>query len=706
MNSKVLFKYGIFFSLFIGFIIIATQSIIEDVKKDNYLKEVKNLHNQLQTLIDEKQSTTKIIAVSLSQNESIQDAIVTNKPELVKLKELSKNYNLNTNFKNVWLHIVTNEGISFKRSWVKKRGDSILKVRMDIPPMLKNPKIKSHISTGKFDLTFKAMVPIYRDDKFIGIFEVITHFNSISKILAKSDIDSVYLVDKSYKKQLTKAFTKMFVNDYYVANFDAPKEIRDYLAKDKNIVKISNKDIKYYIDKKNDRFFTVYHLPDIKGKNMAYMFMSKKLSLIPHDNIISLRITQLSLILFGLLTFILILLYNRVRKKENDLINKNTLLKEQKLKTQKIFDSGPAITILTDGKELRDANKEFFDFFGYDSLDEFKKDHFCICDYFEKYHDESYIQDKEIDNKPWTDYLMKHSEKIHKVMMKKDNKEYHFVVIANESNIIEEDSDHLIVVSFIDTTQEVELLKDIREKDRILVEQSKMISMGEMLGNIAHQWRQPLSVISTVSTGLMMKIEYNSFKKEDAIKSLDTLNKNAQYLSHTIDDFRNFFNQKIEKNIFDLNKLIKQDLTLIDASLKNNNIDIAFDSNKEEIQISSYENKLTQALLNIITNAKDALSEQTNENKIIQIKTTQNKEHIKISIKDNGGGIKEDIKDRIYEPYFTTKHQSQGTGIGLYMTNQIITKHLNGSIDMVNVDFEYEGVDCTGAEFIITLPVN
>ncbi len=706
MKNNSIFRYILLLILLLGLIVITTEIIINKVKEDNYIKESISLQKQLKTLIDEKQSTTQIIAVSLSQNESIKDTIIKNKPELLDLNQISLAYRRDTNFKNVWMQIVTKDGISFSRSWVKKRGDSLHKARIDIPVMLKDPKIKSHISTGKFDLTFKSMVPIYKNDTFIGIFEVITHFNSISKILNKNGIESVFLVDKSYKKQLTKAFTKMFVNDYYIANFDAPQDIRDFLAKNNNVAKLTKKSIKYFIDEKNDRFITIYHLPDIKNKDMAYLFMSKELSLVKHDNITTLRIAQLSLVVLGFFVFLLIVLYNRVKSNEKELIDQNSKLEKQKIKTQKIFDSGPAITILTNGINIQDANKEFFNFFSkYTNVDEFKKDHNCICEFFEYTEEENYIHEKEVDGQTWINYLIKNNTKPHKVIMKKDEKEHHFVMIANISNMIEESSEKFIVVSFIDITEEIQLLNDIRQRDQILLQQSKMASMGEMLANIAHQWRQPLSVISTVSTGLKMKLEYNLFNSDDALKNLDTLNKNAQYLSNTIDDFRNFFNQKVEKNSFDLNNLIKQDINLLDVSLKNHEISVELSSSDKEIIISSFETKLTQVFLNIINNAKDALKTKE-KNRIILINTSLKDDSIEVSIKDSAGGIEEDIINRVFEPYFTTKHQSQGTGIGLYMTEQIITKHLKGNIIVKNVEFEKDRKKLRGAEFIITLPLD
>ena len=244
-----------------------------------------------------------------------------------------------------------------------------------------------------------------------------------------------------------------------------------------------------------------------------------------------------------------------------------------------------------------------------------------------------------------------------------------------------------------------------KQNERILHQQSKMASMGEMIGNIAHQWRQPLSLISTVASGIKVQKEYGLFDESTVEESMDAIISQTEHMSETINDFRDFFKSDKEKIAFNLNKVIEQNIKLIETSFKHSSIVINLEEDKE-INLNGYQNELTQAMVNILNNSKDQLLKlELQETKIVKIKTKIDKNYAHIMITDNAGGIPEHIIGKIFEPYFTTKHQSQGTGIGLYMTHEIIVKHFNGNIKASNIDFDYEGQTYKGAMFDITLPL-
>ncbi len=254
------------------------------------------------------------------------------------------------------------------------------------------------------------------------------------------------------------------------------------------------------------------------------------------------------------------------------------------------------------------------------------------------------------------------------------------------------------IISIVDLT-------DLKDKDKVIQEQSKMASMGEMIGNIAHQWRQPLSIISTSASGLHMSKEFNTLDDktfDDAIKNI--LN-NTVFLSQTIDDFKNFILQNKELVHFDLEHLIKKTLVLIEASLKGNHIEVLTEVDKE-VSLFNYENELNQVLINIINNAKDALKENNADNeRYIFIKAYKDNENAIIKVRDNGAGIQDEIIHQIFEPYFTTKHQAQGTGLGLYMTHKLIVESLGGTISAENISFIFKDKNYKGAEICITIPL-
>jgi len=247
-----------------------------------------------------------------------------------------------------------------------------------------------------------------------------------------------------------------------------------------------------------------------------------------------------------------------------------------------------------------------------------------------------------------------------------------------------------------------EAIKENSQKDRMLFAQSKMAAMGEMIGNIAHQWRQPLSVISTAASGIKLKIEMDIFNKEEEIENLDKLTDATKYLSNTIDDFKNFLHPSKEKKEFNIKFTLEKNLNMFGEGFKNNNIQ--FILNIQDAVIYGNENELLQVIINIMNNSKDALIEKKIEEKYIFIDLKQTQEYIIITFKDNAKGIPEEILHKIFDAYFTTKHKSMGTGIGLYMSYQIIQNSFNGKLVATNRNFTYQNKQHTGAQFQIILP--
>ena len=246
--------------------------------------------------------------------------------------------------------------------------------------------------------------------------------------------------------------------------------------------------------------------------------------------------------------------------------------------------------------------------------------------------------------------------------------------------------------------------KELDKKQLILHQQSKMAAMGEMIGNIAHQWRQPLSTITTASSGMVLQKEMGILTDEFFFEASKKINTSAQYLSQTIDDFRNFFSPNRQKTKFFLRNTFSTTLDLISAQFNAKEIHII--KNIEDIELFSYENELIQALINILNNSRDELLKKENDRYIFIDVYKNNIDEVNIIIKDNAGGIKEEVINKIFEPYFTTKHQSQGTGIGLYMTEEIVTKHLNGIISVKNKEFIFNDKKYIGAQFRIKLKLS
>jgi PAS domain S-box-containing protein len=233
---------------------------------------------------------------------------------------------------------------------------------------------------------------------------------------------------------------------------------------------------------------------------------------------------------------------------------------------------------------------------------------------------------------------------------------------------------------------------ELREKDQILLLQSRLAAMGEMIGNIAHQWRQPLNALGLIIQQTVLFYDLGELDKEVLNKNASQSMELIKHMSRTIDDFRNYFKPDKEKVEFNVRESIAKTVSLIEDSFKNQNISIEVVVNDDPV-IYGYPNELSQALLNIINNARDALIERKIGNPLLTITIGSEDGRAFITIADNAGGIPGEIKDRIFDPYFTTKGPQQGTGVGLFMSKSIIEKNMGGRLTVRNI--------ANGAEFRI-----
>ncbi len=222
-----------------------------------------------------------------------------------------------------------------------------------------------------------------------------------------------------------------------------------------------------------------------------------------------------------------------------------------------------------------------------------------------------------------------------------------------------------------------------RQKDKKLMQQSRLAQMGEMLSMIAHQWRQPLTAISATSLSLQFKAELGNLDDKVVVERCKKISEYAQHLSETIDDFRDFFKPNKIKTRTSYQELITSVLSIVSASISNKNITITEDLQSQAVFVS-YSNELMQVLLNLIKNADDILIEKETLNQEIIIKTYDSEEYAILEVHDNGGGIPNDILENIFDPYFSTKLEKNGTGLGLYMSKIIIEEHCGGLLTASN----------------------
>jgi len=239
-----------------------------------------------------------------------------------------------------------------------------------------------------------------------------------------------------------------------------------------------------------------------------------------------------------------------------------------------------------------------------------------------------------------------------------------------------------------------ETVAELRNRDDILIQESRLNAMGEMISTIAHQWRQPLNNIGLIVQSLRMAFKSNDLTEQELDEDIDDTMKVLQQISETIDDFRNFFSYEDEACPLFINELVSRAISFVKPSVTSKGIRIVLEE-EPGVTAEGYPNEYVQALLNIILNARDALLDHQVDQPLMSIRVFMENGRSVVVVRDNGGGIPEDGLPKIFDPYFTTKQQGKGTGIGLYMAKMIIEKKMRGCLTACNV--------CGGAEFRIEL---
>ncbi len=447
--------------------------------------------------------------------------------------------------------------------------------------------------------------------------------------------------------------------------------------------------------------------------------------------------TELLILLF-IIIFVLVFGYFVAKR-----INKNEKgLQTQQASTRAILDGQPNIVVVSNGKYMIDANSALLNFFSnFKSFNDFYQKKICICEFFVDLNNPEYIVNKDYNGLMWFEQILRNPSKQYKVAMKKKGELRHFSITARKKYLDRiNEQNYIIIIVLNDISKEIEVQRKLkilndnlenivsektrelqelnnnleirimeellknRKKDKQLIQQSRFAALGEMIGNIAHQWRQPLSAISSTASSKILEIELHLADNESMKKSLQDITNYVQFLSQTIDDFRTFFKEDKEKTKFNILTPLKNSLTILNIIFKENSINLVEDYKENELFSIGFENELTQVFLNIFNNAKDVLNERKIKQKFIQVTIYSHENTNIIEIIDNAGGIEKSIIDKIFDPYFTTKHQSQGTGIGLFMSKEIVEKHMKGSLTVQNKNFIIDKENYRGASFKIELP--
>ena len=642
-----------------------------------------NILKLTEKFLDNKINTTLAIALSLVKDYELHKLMATQEYDKFNYNDISQQIKDNTKFKNIWIQIIDKNGNSIYRSWSDKKGDNLF-FRKDLKNFVEDKKVSTSISVGLYSMTIKARAPIIdEENNFLGALEIIGQFNSIANDLKENKIDSVIIADKKYNEIIQLPFSKIFIDDYYVANVNVNKELITYLQRNKieKYLKINN----YIIE--NNYLISKFDLYNNKNERLGYILNFVKLNDIDIRIVESFKIQTImisAIVLIIMLFLFLIYLYTSYLR----------LLKIQENKKEAILNSQENIIVITLGNEIIDANQRLYDFFiNTKDLESFKKTYKCICSTFIDMQDDIYIIEKYYNGKNWAEYILANPDKNFRVAIKNmQDKIRHFSI---KCSIVK--NEEFIIATFTDITQEIEQIQANKEKDRILFQQSKIAAITDTLKNIAHQWRQPLSVISTITSGMKLQKELNILDDNEFNLSCDGIINNTNKLSTTIDNFTNFFNTDNNSTKFSLIEALENTKKFMDSILEKNSIECQFIYDSDII-LDSNKNDFSQAILNILDNSVHALITVENiEDRFIFIEFKNNI----LQIKDSGNGIDKNIISKILEPYFTTKHQAFGIGLGLYIVNEFFVQNLGYKIDIQNVTYDYKNKNYSGLNFII-----
>jgi len=505
-----------------------------------------------------------------------------------------------------------------------------------------------------------------------------------------------------------------------------------------NILKLSkkigrfNKSSPAYFDRMIENIQRLLYEGDISLKKLNEKQLEEKQTYL---------IIKLLLILTVLIIVILFgtNIINQVSKSNEEQIKLNKELEQKESSVKAILNGQKNIVIVSDGVEMIDANYAIVDFFDeFKKLEDFKENYTCICDFFETHiPDDTYIVKKDYNGKTWLEHILFHQDIDFKVIMNSGSADHHFSIDANKKQIDEDN--YIVVVSLnditpviksqqelanlnanlehiiSDKTEELQALNNSlevkiqdelaknREKDKQMMQQARSAALGEMIGNIAHQWRQPLSAISSTASGQQVQIQLGLTTNDEISKSLEDIQGYVSFLNQTINDFRDFFKEDKEKIEFAISDVVEKSISVANAGFKDNKIEIIHKLNPNN-KAFGFPSELSQVFLNILNNAKDATIENNIKEKFVHIRSDEDETNHIIYIQDNAGGIPDKIIDKIFDPYFTTKHQAQGTGIGLYMSKDIVEKHMNGFLSVKNKTIILDEKEYNGASFKISIP--
>ncbi len=664
-------------SVFVTIVIYSFTYKIQDIrfeslKNDQETRLYKSINNIMESYI-------------LRYSSTLQRLVITK--DIVKLFNDSKRDELYDILKPQWdiikkenpyitvMHFHKADGKSFLRMHNKERyGDDIAKVRPMLQTIHKEHKVITGYETGLYAIVFRIIYPIFYQDRYIGALELGINPNGfIDQVNKFSSVDGVLFIKDEYLRLYRKNIN--IKKSGYTLQTDVKKDIQTIIEKlPENYLLLNNKTYQF-----KDK---VYILHNVNIEDSKQNIVAKLLFFYDMTALYSTKNFFIFFIMFSLILFVLIILY---------------LIKKQFDK----FEYGITESFLELISKVIDSKQTYIDFF-------MNTNSANIVYKVEKDGKEFKIKalnpaSEKIENISGSDVINKTALEVfpgiekcglYKVMCEvfQSGKSVSMPIVFYEDDLrggyreyfVFKLSYNSLVVSYKDYTKEKAMEDEIVNNQQLMIAQSRYAAMGEMIGMIAHQWRQPISVIAMTANNILIDIALGDSNVSVVEEDANNILEQTSHLSQTIDDFRNFFKSDKIVSKIKMEDAIKETYKIVKDSLKNNNIE--FNATYEtDLEVSAYSRELMQVFVNIINNAKDSLVGSKIETPLITVRVYEDDSYVNTQICDNGHGIKKEILSKIFDPYYTTKDETIGTGLGLYMSKMIVEKHLNGKLEVENM---------------------
>lgn len=602
------------------------------------------------------------------------------------------------------LQLVFNDNTSFLRMHKPSRfGDDLTNYRYALKYANIYKKDIYGFEQGRTVHAFRYTFPVFYKNEHIGVIELSLSTEYVQKELKKYHLYSHFLVDRTTFKN--KKFQDSGLYTPYISAIEDKNYLMPLFKDDtvldkktesvyKQVVSKLQKKIKYKMEQKklfslytkiNDDYMVISFLPikDVQNQSNSYLVSLSRNKYISH---IYFDYMVINLFVFIIMLIVSSFIYLNLKK--NIALN----LKVNRLKRAEQLVHMGSLEFDIQNKHLS-LSDEFYNIM---DLEKTKKG---------IHNEETLFGELEkvlLNADEFLDFYFAHKQnhkyalKTLKLLFKAGTLKY----IEMCCETVYGDIASFMICTIHDITEQELLKLEKQNNERIIFDQSKKVALGEMLENIAHQWRQPLSVISVSASGVKMGYETKTLNEDDIVLYMDEIVASTEYLSSTIDDFRNFLRKDKKPENFSIQEAYKISFKLLKSKIKHR--DITLIEKIEDLEFKGYQNELIQVFMNLFSNAIDILDEINPSQKFIVIKILKKKNHISIKFQDNGKGIKKGDIKKVFEPYFTTKGEN-GTGIGLFMSYRII-KSFGGDIKVKNSFFKYDNKKYEGALFIITLP--